>query len=100
MRFLRQAGRFAGAPRPGLILLDLHLPGRHGLEILAEIKADPGLMTIPVAVLSISASIEHIQRIHALHADAYIAKPADFSGLCDMIRQIENLVPALTKHPA
>jgi two-component system response regulator len=54
MRFLRRAGEFTGAPRPGLILLDLNLPRRNGLEVLAELKADPDLLTIPVVIFSTS----------------------------------------------
>ena len=54
MRFLRRTGEFTGAPRPGLILLDLNLPGRNGLEVLAELKAVPDLLTIPVVIFSTS----------------------------------------------
>jgi|SRR5271170_3153783 len=54
LRFLRRTGEFADAPRPGLILLDLNLPGLHDLEVLAEIKTDPALMVIPVVILSSS----------------------------------------------
>jgi CheY-like chemotaxis protein len=88
MRFLRQAGGFTTAPRPGLILLDLRLPGRSGLDVLAEIKTDPGLLPIPVVVLTSSDAREDIQRSYALHANAYVAKPADFNGYAGVIHQI------------
>ena len=52
LRFLRRTGEFTGVPRPGLILLDLNLPRRNGLEVLAELKADPDLLTIPVVIFS------------------------------------------------
>jgi len=54
MRFLRRTGEFTGAPRPALILLDLNLPRRNGLEVLAELKAAPDLLTIPVVIVSTS----------------------------------------------
>ena len=54
LRFLRRTGEFTGAPRPSLILLDLNLPRRNGLEVLAELKADPDLLTIPVVIFSTS----------------------------------------------
>ena len=78
MQFLRQLGEYAGAPRPGLILLDLNLPRRDGLEVLAELKADPGLRVIPVVILTTSQAEEDIMRSYALHANAYVSKPVDF----------------------
>lgn len=57
LQFLRRAGRYTAAPRPGLVLLDLNLPGLHGLDVLAEIKADPDLMIIPVVILSSSGNL-------------------------------------------
>ena len=86
--FLRRARGFANAPRPGLILLDLTLPGRDGLEFLAEVKADADLLTIPVVVLTSSRSPKDIQRCYSLHANAYVTKPRDFDGMSEVIRQI------------
>jgi CheY-like chemotaxis protein len=88
LSFLRRAGGFTTAPRPGLILLDLSLPGRDGLEILAEMKTDADLLTIPVVVLTSSRSPKDIQRCYALHANAYVTKPRDFDGMAEVIRQI------------
>jgi CheY-like chemotaxis protein len=90
MRFLRRASGFADAPRPSLIVLDLNLPRRGGLEILAELKADRDLLLIPVVVLSTSSAREDIQRSYLLHANAYITKPADFDRLADVVRQIAS----------
>jgi CheY-like chemotaxis protein len=64
MAYLRQEGTFAKAPRPDLILLDLNLPKKDGRELLAEIKADPGLKLIPVVVLTLSAVEEDILRTY------------------------------------
>jgi CheY-like chemotaxis protein len=86
--FLRRAAGFTNAPRPGLILLDLSLPGRDGLEILAELKTDAGLLTIPVVVLTSSRSPNDIKQCYSLHANAYVTKPKDFDGLSGIIRQI------------
>jgi two-component system, chemotaxis family, response regulator Rcp1 len=72
MRFLRRTGEFTGAPRPALILLDLNLPRRNGLEVLAELKAAPDLLTIPVVT---SQAETDIVASYQLHANAYITKP-------------------------
>jgi CheY-like chemotaxis protein len=88
LNFLRRAGGFTAAPRPGLILLDLSLPGRDGLEILAEVKTDGDLLTIPVVVLTSSRSPKDIQRCYSLHANAYVTKPKDFDGMSEVIRKI------------
>lgn len=99
LRFLRRAGEHAGAPRPGLILLDLNLPGLHGLEVLAQVKADPELMIIPVVVLSSSRHPDDIRRSYEMHANAYIIKPADFDGFDDMMKRIDACFLGLIEPP-
>lgn len=83
--YLHQRGDFAGeaglAPRPGLILLDLNMPGMGGREVLAAIKGDPMLLDIPVVVLSTSRHDEDIVRGYRLGVNAFITKPVTFSGL-------------------
>src|SRR5271163_4434046 len=90
LQFLRRTGPFADAPRPGLILLDVNLPRRSGLEVLAELKQDPDLLVIPVVMLTTSRAEEDIIRSYALHANAFITKPVDFEHFIDAIRQIDN----------
>jgi CheY-like chemotaxis protein len=99
LRFLRQAGEHATAPRPGLVILDLSLPGLHGLDVLAEIKADPGLLTIPVVILSSSTHPGDITRSYELHANAYIVKPADPDRFDDVIKAIGTCFLSLTGPP-
>jgi CheY-like chemotaxis protein len=90
LQFLHRAGDYADVPRPGLILLDLNLPRKDGLEVLAELKADPVLKVIPVVILTTSQAEEDILRSYALHANAYVSKPVDFERFMDVIRQIDN----------
>src|SRR4051794_24701063 len=78
LAFLRREGRYAGAPRPDVILLDLNLPRKDGREVLAEIKADDRLRRIPVVILTTSADERDILRAYELHANCYITKPVDF----------------------
>jgi CheY-like chemotaxis protein len=97
LQFLRRTGAYAGVPRPGLILLDLNLPRRDGLEVLAELKADPELKVIPVVILTTSQAHEDILRSYALHANAYVSKPVDFERFMDVIRQIDNFFVTVVK---
>jgi CheY-like chemotaxis protein len=99
LRFLRRAGEHAGAPRPGLIILDLDLPGLHGLEVLAEIKADPDLMIISVVILSSSRNPGDIRRGYELHANAYVVKPEDMDGFDGVIRGIAACFTGLIERP-
>jgi CheY-like chemotaxis protein len=99
IRFLHKDGDYADAPRPGLILLDLNLPRRNGHEVLAELKSDPDLLTIPVVVLTTSQAEEDILRSYALHANAYISKPVDFERFIDVVRQIDDFFLTLVKLP-
>jgi CheY-like chemotaxis protein len=99
LQFVRRQGEFAGAPRPGLIMLDLNLPRRDGLEVLAELKADPELRVIPVVILTTSQAEEDIVRSYALHANAYVTKPVDFERFIEVIRQIDNFFITVVKLP-
>jgi CheY-like chemotaxis protein len=90
LHFLRRVGPYADAPRPGLILLDVNLPRRSGLEVLAEIKQDPELLVIPVVMLTTSRAEEDILRSYSLHANAFVTKPVDFEHFIDAIKQIDN----------
>jgi len=99
LQFLRRTGGYAEAPRPGLILLDLNLPRRDGLEVLAELKQDPGLRVIPVVILTTSQAEEDILRSYALHANAYVSKPVDFERFMDVIRQIDSFFVTVVELP-
>ena len=88
IRFLCRQGDYGTAPRPDLILLDLHLPRKAGHELLAEIKSDAHLKAIPVVVLTTSVSESDIAKAYSLHANSYIAKPTDLDGLCAVVEAI------------
>src|SRR6267143_5534192 len=75
MAFLRREGDYAKVPRPDLILLDLNLPKKDGREVLGEIKESPTLKSIPVVVLTTSASEADVLGSYNLHANCYITKP-------------------------
>ena len=97
MRFLRRADDFAGVLRPALVVLDLNLPRRSGLEVLGELKADPDLHTIPVVVLTTSQAQADILRSYELHANAYIIKPFDAARFAEAIRHIDDFFLTLVK---
>lgn len=88
--FLRRQGRHAGAPRPDVILLDLNLPRKDGLQVLAEIKSDDSLKRIPVIVLTTSKNEKDVSRAYSLHANCYITKPVDFGRFTEIVKSIEN----------
>jgi chemotaxis family two-component system response regulator Rcp1 len=88
--FLRRKGSFQKAPRPDLILLDLNLPRKDGLEVLREIKADPDLRSIPVNILTSSEAEEDILKSYDLHANGYIVKPVDLEKFFTVISQIKD----------
>ncbi len=90
--FLRRGEENREARRPGLIILDLDLAGDHGLQFLAEVKADAELRTIPVIVLSGSRRPSDIRRSEALRAAAFITKTRDFDGYTDVIDRISAFI--------
>lgn len=99
MYFLNRAAGFASAPRPSLILLDLNLPRRTGLEVLAEIKARQDLLVIPVVVLTTSHAEEDIRASYQLHANAYITKPIDFDVYTRAVRKACDFFLTLARQP-
>lgn len=99
IKFLRKEEPYVSVPRPNLILLDLHLPKKSGIEVLAEIKTDPNLKLIPVVILSTSAAPEDILKSYSLHANCYITKPVDFLQFTKVVRLIEEFWLAVVKLP-
>ena len=99
LAMLRREGPHGGAPRPDLILLDLNLPKKDGREVLAEIKSDPQLKTIPVVVLTTSKAEEDILKTYELHANCYITKPVDLEQFISVVRSIDDFWLSIVKLP-
>jgi len=97
--FLRREGRYRDAPRADLVLLDLNMPGMHGLQVLAEIRQDPALKGIPVAVLTGSHSTDDIARTYDLDANCYIIKPIDFEQFIIMVKSVTAFWAASVRAP-
>ena len=100
MDFLSRKGKHANAPRPDLILLDLNLPKKDGREVLEEIKVSPTLKSIPVVVLTTSASDADILRSYKLHANCYITKPVGLDGFLEVVKSIDNFWLTVVKLPS
>ena len=90
IEFLNQRGKYADAPRPDLIVLDLNMPRKNGQEVLAEIKADDNLKNIPVVILTTSKSEDDISKAYGLHANCYISKPVDFDEFTKVVQTIQD----------
>jgi len=90
MAYLRREGRFADAIRPDVVLLDLNMPRKDGREVLAEMKTDPDLMTIPVVVLTTSEDEQDILRSYELQASCFITKPVEFEKFLEVARSIKH----------
>jgi two-component system, chemotaxis family, response regulator Rcp1 len=90
MQFLRREGKYGGAPRPEIILLDLNLPRKDGREVLQEIKADDELRRIPVVILTTSKAEEDVLRTYNLHANCYVTKPVDLEKFIVVVKSIDD----------
>jgi two-component system response regulator len=99
MDFLRRRGKYAAAPHPDLILLDLNLPRKDGREVLEEIKQDEQLKHIPVVVLTTSQAEEDIIRSYQLHANCYVTKPVDLDEFIKIVQSIEEFWFTVVKLP-
>lgn len=87
LEYLDRSGR-AEVPRPYLILLDLRLPKMDGIDVLRTVKASPELATIPVVVLTTSASAQDISRAYACNVNSYLVKPDDYEMLDALIEEV------------
>ena len=99
MAFLRREGSHVDAPRPDIILLDLNLPRMDGREVLAHIKADDGLKTIPTVILTTSDSEADIVESYQLHANCYLSKPVRFEEFESLVRSINDFWLTKVKLP-
>ncbi len=88
LNYLRHKGKYSDSKSPEIILLDLNLPEKGGIEILKEIKSDPLLLHIPVVVLSVSERKEDICMAYSMHANAYLVKPIDLNRLFELVKCI------------
>jgi two-component system, chemotaxis family, response regulator Rcp1 len=99
MAFLRHEGAYAGSPRPDLALLDLNMPRMDGREVLARIKGDDSLKTIPTVILTTSEAEEDIAKSYQLHANCYFSKPVEFAAFEDLVKSINKFWLATAKLP-
>ena len=90
LEYLKQQGQNPQAPRPDLILLDLNMPRKNGFEVLAELKADPELNTIPVIIYTSSVIKEDIKAAYNNHANGYIRKSVDFDECIKIAQSIKD----------
>jgi CheY-like chemotaxis protein len=100
LEFAFRQGKWRDASRPNLIILDLNLPGMSGIEILRCLKGDKRTRAIPVIMFSSSGVIADVNRCYDLHANCYIQKPADLTGVYQVIRSIENFWTNVAQTPS
>jgi DNA-binding response OmpR family regulator len=93
LAFLNRTGSYRSAPRPDLVLLDLNLPRKGGLEVLSEIQGHDGLRGLPVIVFTSSSLATDRKKSLALGAQEYITKPSSFDGFLAAIRTVCEYLP-------
>ncbi|MFC7215708.1 response regulator [Saliphagus sp. GCM10025334] len=99
LEFCHRRGAYEDAPHPDLVVLDLNLPRKHGVEVLEELKSDPDLMTIPVIVLTSSESREDMRKSYERHANAYVTKPVDPTEFIETIQSLETFWLSVVRLP-
>ena len=99
LAYLRRQGKYANAPLPDLVLLDLNMPRKDGRETLAEIKSDPELRRIPVVILTTSSLEADVVKSYDLGANCYITKPVDLAQFMKVIYETESFWFAVVKLP-
>ena len=99
MAFLRREGTLASVPRPDLILLDLNLPKMDGREVLALIKEDDNLKTIPTVILTTSGAEADIVKSYQLQANCYLTKPVQLDAFESLVKSINDFWLTKVKLP-
>jgi chemotaxis family two-component system response regulator Rcp1 len=99
MAFLRQEGAYVAAPRPDIILLDLNMPRMDGRQVLANIKADRDLKTIPTVILTTSVAEEDIAKSYQLQANCYLSKPVQLDDFETLVKSINDFWLTKVKLP-
>jgi len=99
LNFLFHRGKYQDAPKPDLILLDLNMPGKDGIEVLKEIKSDDNIKRIPVVIMTSSKAEQDIVKSYNLHANSYIVKPMDQTQFIDIVNAIESFWFYIVKLP-
>ena len=99
MAFLRREGHYSHAPRPDLVLLDLNLPKMDGREVLARIKGDDDLKTIPTIILTTSDAEADIWKSYQLQANCYLSKPVRFDAFESLVKSINDFWLTKVKLP-
>jgi|SRR5208282_415261 two-component system, chemotaxis family, response regulator Rcp1 len=99
MEFLNREGPHAAAPRPDLILLDLNMPRMDGREVLARIKNDDKLKTIPTVILTTSEAEGDIVKSYQLHANSYLCKPVQLSAFESLVKSLNDFWLTKAKLP-
>ena len=100
IEYLRKQGGYVDAKRPDVILLDLKMPRKNGHEVLAEIKADPALSSIPVFVLTTSDADIDIIGAQNKHVHSYITKPLEFDRFISAILTVDNFLLSIVNTSA
>ena len=95
----RKEGGNEQAPRPDLVLLDLNLPKMDGREVLAQIKGNPGLRTIPTLILTTSDAESDIVKSYQLAANCYLAKPVQLEAFENLVKAINEFLVTSAKFP-
>ena len=99
MAYLRQQAPYEDSARPELVLLDLNLPRKDGREVLAEMKQDPDLSTIPVVVLTTSSDEADVLKAYQLHANSYVTKPVELEKFLEAVSSIEGFWLSIVRLP-
>ena len=100
MHYLRREEGYAEVPRPDLVLLDLNLPRKSGLEVLDELRADGSLASIPVIVLTSSAAHQDVEACYARGANAFVVKPLELDAFMDLIGAIRSFWLGVARLPS
>jgi CheY-like chemotaxis protein len=99
LAFLRRQGPHAASVKPDLILLDLNLPRKDGLEVLRELKEDDDLKRIPVVVLTTSSAERDVLASYNLHANCFVTKPVDMEQFIQVVKSVEDFWFSIVRLP-